>query len=27
MYYDSGKVTAGKIDVRLEPGTLLPCFW
>jgi hypothetical protein len=21
MYYDSGKVTAGKIDVRLKPGT------
>ena len=26
MYYDSGKGTAGKIDVRLKPGTLLACF-
>jgi hypothetical protein len=26
MYYDSGKVTAGKIDVRLKPGTYYLVF-
>jgi hypothetical protein len=26
MYYDSGKVTVGKIDVRLKPGTYYLVF-
>jgi hypothetical protein len=26
MYYDSGEVTVGKIDVRLKPGTYYLVF-
>jgi len=26
MFYDSGKVTGGKIDVRLKPGTYYLVF-